>query len=67
MAAFIAANAAIINNPPEIPVKEADRKRLEIKEKLKRGEISLDDLPLPIVEEEKEDAAEGKKKRGNKK
>lgn len=66
MSAFIAANAAIINNPPEIHVKEADRKRLEIKEKLKKGEITLDELPLPIVEEEKEEAV-SKKKRGLKK
>ena len=67
MAAFIAANAAIINNPPEIPIKEADRKRLEIKQRLKKGEISLDELPLPIVEEAIEEEASGKKKRGNKK
>lgn len=67
MAAFIAANAAIINNPPEIPVKEADRKRLEIKEKLKKGEITLDELPLPIVEEEEKPEAPKEKKRGKKK
>lgn len=66
-AAFIATNIALINNTPEIPVKEADRKRLEIKEKLKKGEITLDDLPLPIVEEEKEEEAASGKKRGKKK
>lgn len=66
MSAFIAANIALINNTPEIPLKEADRKRLEIKEKLKKGEITLDDLPLPIVEEEKEEP-ENNKKRGKKK
>ncbi len=66
-AAFMATNIALINNTPEIPVKEADRKRLEIKEKLKKGEITLDDLPLPIVEEEKEEEAASEKKRGKKK
>ncbi len=66
MAAFIAANAVIINNPPEIPVKEADRKRLEIKEKLRKGEITLEELSLPIVEEENEEATT-EKKRGKKK
>lgn len=67
MAAYIAANAAIINNPPEIPVSEADRKRLEIKQKVKKGEISLDDLPLPIVEEETKPVQAAEKKRGKKK
>ena len=69
MAAFIAANAAIINNTPEIHVSEADRKRLELKEKIKKGEITLDDLPLPIIEEDKSEdkEAQGKKKRGKKK
>ncbi len=66
LSAFIAANIALINNTPEIPLKEADRKRLEIKEKLKKGEITLDELPLPIVEEEKEEP-ENNKKRGKKK
>lgn len=69
MAAFVSANIALINNTPEIPVSEADRKRLEIKEKVKKGEITLDELPLPIVEEEKheEKAEETEKKRGKKK
>ena len=66
MAAFIAANVVLINNTPEIPVSEADRKRLEIKARLKKGEITLDDLPLPIVEEEKKEEAT-EKKRGKKK
>ena len=69
MAAFIAANVVLINNTPEIHISEADRKRLEIKEKLRKGEITLDDLPLPIVEEDEAEKQEdtGKKKRGNKK
>ncbi|MBQ6898841.1 MAG: hypothetical protein IJN70_07655 [Clostridia bacterium] len=67
MAAYIAANAAVISNPPEIPVSDADKKRLEIKEKVKKGEISLDDLPLPIIEEEKKPEEAAKKKRGKKK
>ncbi len=68
ISAFIASNIAIITNTPEIILKEADRRRLEIKEKLKKGEITLDDLPLPIVEEEEKDADEkNNKKRGKKK
>lgn len=66
MAAFIAANVAVINNTPEIFIGEADRERLEIKKKIKKGEITLDELPLPIVEEEKKEETE-KKKRGKKK
>lgn len=57
-------------NPPSFSIKEADKKRLEIKEKLKKGEITLDELPLPIVEEapsEKEEKKKTKKKRGKKK
>lgn len=66
LSAFIAANIAVINNTPDIPLSDADKKRLEIKAKLKKGEITLDELPLPIVEEEKsEETAE--KKRGKKK
>lgn len=51
---LLATNIMLIINEPVIPVKEADRKRLEIKDKLKKGEITLDELPLPIVEEKEE-------------
>ncbi|MBR3766790.1 MAG: hypothetical protein IKL10_00940 [Clostridia bacterium] len=64
---FLATNIILAVNEPEIPIKEADRKRLEIKEKLKKGEITLDDLPLPIIEEEKTDDMTSTKKRGKKK
>ncbi len=67
ISAFIATNIALINNTPEITIKDADRKRLEIKEKLKHGEITLDELPLPIVEDEKEEITKNNKKRGKKK
>ena len=66
ISAFIASNAALIMNTPEIVVKAADRKRLEIKAMLKKGEITLDELPLPIVEDEPEEQ-KSKKKRGKKK
>lgn len=56
-------------NTPALRIKEADKKRMEIKEKLKNNEITLDELPLPIVEEEKTEETAGKKKskRGKKK
>lgn len=66
LAAFAATNIVVINNTPEVPISEADRKRLEIKEKLKKGEITLDELPLPIVEEEKKEEEDSAKKRGKK-
>lgn len=61
-------NLLLVLHEPEIPIKDADRRRLEIKKKLKSGEITLDELPLPIVEEEKVPEGEAeKKKRGKKK
>lgn len=67
LSAFLATNIILMINVPEVHIKEADRKRLEIKEKLKKGEITLDELPLPIIEEEKEEKTEKTKKRGKKK
>lgn len=72
---YLSLNIIIAVSPPEIHIKEADRKRLEIKEKLKKKEITLDELPLPIVKEDKKDDKTDKKsekkknkvKRGKKK
>lgn len=64
-------NFIIYKNPPEVQISKADEKRLMIKKQLKSGEITLDSLSLPIVEEEKtkENKIEKKtaKKRGKKK
>lgn len=71
---YLATNIILAVSPPEIQLKEADRRRIEIKERLKKGEITLDELPLPIIEEEKEeesdkkaDKKKNKGKRGKKK
>ncbi len=55
-------------NPPKFTLKEADKARLEIKKRLNAGEITLDDLSLPIVKEDEAQEKETKKgKRGKKK
>ena len=58
-----------LNNKPEIKLRDADRQRLIIRSKLKRGELNIDELPLPIVEEpaEKEEKSENKQKGGKEK
>ena len=67
--AILASEFCIDSKTPEINISEADRQRLEIKEKIKKGEITLDELPLPIVEEDEteKNEAHGKKNRGKKK
>ena len=57
LAAFIV--FALINrnmfvHEPEIAVKDVDYKRIELREKVKAGEINIDDLPLPIFETDEE-------------
>lgn len=67
---FLALNIMLAVNPPEIRIKKADKKRLEIKARLKAGEITLDDLPLPIVPEDpsqNENEKPKKKKKGKNK
>ncbi|MBR3598133.1 MAG: hypothetical protein IKL47_14300 [Clostridia bacterium] len=63
LAAFSIVNIMIYKAPPAAEISKADAKRLEIKRKLKDGEITLDELPLPIVEEDKKttDKKEDKK------
>lgn len=64
---YLMTNIVMAVSPPEVQVKEADRKRIEIKEKLKKGEITIDELPLPIVfEEKKEEKKKSDKKAGKK-
>ena len=48
---------------PQITLSDADKQRIEIKNKLKNGEITLDELPVPIIAEEKKKEAESKKKK----
>lgn len=66
---YFSVNLVLAVNPPEIFISEADRERLEIKRKLKSGEITLDDLPLPVIKEEKKERTDKKerKKEGKKK
>lgn len=65
--AFAVLSLLLYLNPPGFRLKEADKKRLEIKEKLKNNEITLDDLPLPIVKEDKKEEETKKKGRKGKK
>lgn len=64
---FAVASLLVFLNPPAPVIKEADRRRLEIKERLKNGEITYDDISLPVVEEIKTEESAEKKKRGKKK
>lgn len=64
---FAVSGLLVYLNPPAIVLKDADRRRLEIKEKIKNGEMTYDDIPLPVVEEIKTEEPAEKKKRGKKK
>lgn len=64
---FAVSGLLVYLNPPAPVLKDADRRRLEIKEKLKNGEMTYDDIPLPVVEEIKTEEPAEKKKRGKKK
>ncbi len=59
LGAFLALNVMLAVNTPSLQLREADKKRLEVKKQLKSGKLTLDELPLPIV---KEDTAEKEKK-----
>lgn len=72
LAVFAFLNKKIMDDETPLPVKEVDYKRIEIYKKYKAGEISLDDLTMPIFETEEErqarlDALAGKKKEKTKK
>lgn len=64
-----ATNVMLVINEPEIVLRQSDRIRLEVKEKLRKGELTLDELSLPIAsDEEKEaDKKDKKTKKGRKK
>lgn len=53
-AAYFATNRAILKNPPEIKINDVDKKRIAIRADIKAGKISLDDLPVPVLETEEE-------------
>lgn len=55
LGAFLALNVMLAINTPSISLREADRKRLEIKKQLRDGKITIDSLPLPIVKEEEKE------------
>lgn len=71
LGAYFSVNLILSINPPEISVSSADAERLRISKCIKNGEMSVDDLPLPVVEEVKSDTSKqtekDKKKRGKKK
>lgn len=72
LSVLLSVNIILAVNPPEVQLKDADKKRLEIKQKLKNGELTLDELPLPIVKEapaekENKQTKKNKKDKGRKK
>lgn len=57
LGALIAVNALIYRKNPQPQIKEIDLERIEILKKVKSGEVSLDDLPLPVCYSEEEELA----------
>ncbi len=53
-AVYIGLNIKMYKNLPVIPISEVDQKRIDLKKKIKHGEITYDDLPVPIFETEEE-------------
>lgn len=47
-------NLIVIKKDIKPNINEVDLRRVEIREKVKNGEISIDDLPLPILESDEE-------------
>ena len=54
-------NHLVIKKNIQPEIKEVDIKRVELNKKVKKGEVSLDDLPLPVFETEEEKAERLKK------
>lgn len=54
-------NHFVIKKNIQPQIKEVDLKRVELNKKVKKGEVSLDDLPLPVFETEEEKAERLKK------
>ena len=57
LGALIAVNILLYRKNPQPQVKEIDLERIEILKKVKSGEISLDDLPLPVCYSKEEELA----------
>ena len=69
--AFLASNILFLKHIPTVTVSETDIKRIEIYKKIKAGEITYDDLPLPVFEtpeerEKRENALAGTSKKAKK-
>lgn len=56
-------NSAVLKKDIKPDVSEVDLKRTELYKKVKNGEISIDDLPLPVFEERKNDSFKNEKKK----
>ncbi len=54
---LIAVNVKLYRKNPQPQIKSIDLERIEILGKVKKGEISLDDLPLPVIYSEEEELA----------
>ncbi|MBQ6863182.1 MAG: hypothetical protein IJO14_02965 [Clostridia bacterium] len=57
LGALIAVNVLLYRKNPQPQIKEIDLERIEILKKVKNGEVSLDDLPLPVCYSEEEELA----------
>ena len=57
LGALIAVNVLLYRKNPQPQIKEIDLERMEILKKVKSGEVSLDDLPLPVCYSEEEELA----------
>lgn len=69
--AFLASNILFLKHIPTVTVSETDIKRIEIYKKIKAGEITYDDLSLPVFEtpeerEQRENALAGTSKKAKK-
>lgn len=72
LAVFLAINVIMYKQNVQPFIKDVDIKRIELSAKVKKGEVQLDDLPMPIYETEEErearlNALAGKKKEKKKK
>ncbi len=57
LGALIAVNVFLYRKNPQPQIKEIDLERIEILKKVKNGEVSLEDLPLPVCYSEEEELA----------
>lgn len=59
-------NLLVIRKNIKPEIKDVDLRRIEVRRKIKSGEISLDDLPLPVFESEEERAKRLEKEQASK-